>query len=1063
MELLVYKASAGSGKTFTLAVEYIKHLIADPHAYRRILAVTFTNKATAEMKERIVQTLYGLWKGDPASDAYLHRLQEELPALGVPTDSDEVRRRAGQALLALLHDYGRFRVETIDSFFQSVMRNLARELELSPNLNIELDSDKVLSEAVDSLIEGLTPDSPVLALLLDYIGERIAEDKRWNVSDEVKSFARNIFNESYVERGALLRAKMRAPQAVTLYREVLREMAARAQAGMEALARRFDEALESHHLASEDLKGGKNSLGGYFRKLRAGKLSAKDLPKAVEREDYKKPENWAARQSARKEDILALARDVLIPLLDEAERQRPKAEYTVNSCTLSLRHLDKLRLLNHIDEEVRRLNHEANRFLLTDTNALLHNLMAEGDSSFIYEKLGTTVNHVMIDEFQDTSRMQWDNFRLLLSEGLAQGYDSLIVGDVKQSIYRWRNGDWSILNALKPGDGPLTRYVRVKSLTTNRRSETRIIDFNNHFFTHAVDFFNDLHLAELKETCLPLQEAYADVAQASPKETCRGYVQVRFLDSDTAEDYADQTLEALGTEVRHLLDEGIRLNDIAILVRKNKNIPPIADYFDRELGLTVVSDEAFRLDASTAVCTLIDALRVLAAPDDLVAHATLALDLGLQVDEALPDAFLQRQDDLTLMPLYELLEELYALLHLEQTEGQDAYLFAFFDAVSAYLQDHSSDLGDFLRYWDDTLGAKTIPGGELEGIRIFSIHKSKGLEFHTVLIPYCDWKLENETNNQLVWCAPTEKPYNGLDLVPVTYTPAMAASTYRADYLQERLQLWVDNLNLLYVAFTRAGTNLVCWARAGQKSTVSELLASVLPRLAGSGIGCWNAGEGLYEYGSPEAAVARHQPAGEAGCANRLLCQPDAMPVRMISARPAVTFRQSNRSADFLAGIGEGEASPRRMIDRGRLLHTLFAGIRTLNDIGPAIDRLVAEGIMAGLDTEADIRSLVNHAFTLPQVQDWYSGSWRLFTECDIIWQEDGTLHTRRPDRVMMRDDEVVVLDFKFGKPDRKYARQVQGYLDLLTRMGMPPATIHGYLWYVDEGRVEEVPRHTNP
>ena len=222
MELLVYKASAGSGKTFTLAVEYIKLLILNPRAYRQILAVTFTNKATAEMKERILTQLYGIWKEDHASDAYLKRIKEDLASS--PLSDKELRRRAGMALQYMLHDYSRFRVETIDSFFQSVMRNLARELELSPNLNIELNNTDVLSDAVDSMIEKLTPSSPVLAWLLDYINERIADDKRWNVSNEVKSFGRNIFDESYIERGEGLRLKLRSPEAIKLYRDVLREM-----------------------------------------------------------------------------------------------------------------------------------------------------------------------------------------------------------------------------------------------------------------------------------------------------------------------------------------------------------------------------------------------------------------------------------------------------------------------------------------------------------------------------------------------------------------------------------------------------------------------------------------------------------------------------------------------------------------------------------------------------------------------------------------------------------------------------------------------------------------------
>lgn len=1054
MELLVYKASAGSGKTFTLAIEYIKHLIADPRAYRHILAVTFTNKATAEMKERIVQTLYGLWKKDPSATAYLHCLQAELPAMNLSLTEEDIRIRAGRALAYMLHDYSRFRVETIDSFFQSVMRNLARELELSPNLNIELDSDKVLSDAVNSLIDGLTLTSPVLPLLLDYIYERIADDKRWNVSDEVKSFARNIFNEGYVERGEALRAKMRHPEVIRLYKSLLKEMAEKALKQMADKGKRFEQILEAHHLSADDLRGGKNSIGSYFRKLKAGKLTDKDMPLATINNSLKGANLWTTRHAERREEIMTLAERELLPLLREAESQRPQAAYTVNSCALSLRHLDKLQLLNHIDEEVRRLNHEANRFLLTDTNALLHRLISEGDSSFIYEKLGSTICHVMIDEFQDTSRMQWDNFRLLLTEGLSQGYDSLIVGDVKQSIYRWRNGDWTILNNLKPGDSSLSQYIKVKTLTTNRRSETRIINFNNLFFTTAVKFFNALHIKELQEPCLPLQEAYHDVAQESPKAEAKGYVSVQLLEADEAEDYKQQTLAALGNEVRRLLAEGIQLNDMAILVRKNKNIPPIADYFDKELCLPIVSDEAFRLDASTVVCTLVDAIRHLAAPQDSIAKALLLSDLGLWVDAPLPTGFTDRRDELVLMPLYELLEELYSLLALDQIQGQDAYLFAFFDAVANYLQDHSSDLADFVRYWDETLCSKTIPGGEIEGIRIFSIHKSKGLEFHTVLIPYCDWKLENETNNQLVWCVPSDQPYNELDLIPVTYSSAMATSTYKAAYLQERLQLWVDNLNLLYVAFTRAGKNLICWGRNEQKSTVSELLADVLPQISEQGTGSWDKTTHRFEYGTPQPSTPSDRPSDKT--ANRLLQKPEKLAVQMVSAHPTVTFRQSNRSADFIAGLAEEETS-HRMIDRGRLLHTLFASIKVLDDIDPAIDRLIAEGVIAEKETEDDIRHLAHKAFSLPEVQDWYSGKWRLFNECEIIWQENGKLKTRRPDRVMMHNGETLVVDFKFGKPNKKYNRQVQSYIDLLVRMGANPASIKGYLWYVDEDLIETI------
>ncbi|WP_288531901.1 UvrD-helicase domain-containing protein [uncultured Bacteroides sp.] len=1073
MELLVYKASAGSGKTFTLAVEYIKHLILNPRAYRQILAVTFTNKATAEMKERILQQLYGIWVSDPASEPYLNRIREDLQWKNL--SEDDIRLAAGTALQYMLHDYSRFRVETIDSFFQSVMRNLARELELSPNLNIELNNTEVLSDAVDSLIEKLTPSSPVLAWLLDYINERIADDKRWNVSNEIKRFGWNIFDESYIEQGEGLRQQLKAPNTIKLYRNELREMETEALEQMKGFYDQFIGELEAYALTPEDLKGGARGIGSYFRKLRDGRLSDKDTVNATLKNSLDDAKNWATKTSAQKNEIIRLAETNLLPLLQDAETFRPRNNKIVNSCRLSLQHLNKLQLLAHIDEEVRELNREHNRFLLSDTNALLHNLVRDGDSSFVFEKIGANIRNVMIDEFQDTSRMQWDNFKILLLEGLSQGADSLIVGDVKQSIYRWRNGDWGILNALGTKDASFPFPVRVETLKTNRRSETNVIRFNNNLFTAAVEYLNMLHLKELQEDCHPLQRAYADVAQESPRTEAKGYIKATFLEPDEEHDYTELTILSLGEEVQRLLEAGVKLNDITILVRKNKNIPPIADYFDKTMHLSVVSDEAFRLDASQAICMLIDALRYLSNPEDKVACASLMMNyesgikkqggdwdslLTAKPEEALPEAFVTGMETLRLMPLYELLEELFSLFEMKRIEKQDAYLFSFFDAVTEYLQNNSSDLDAFIRYWNETLCNKTIPSGEMDGIRILSIHKSKGLEFHTVLIPYCDWKLENETNNQLIWCSPTEAPFSTLDIVPVNYSSTMAESVYRQNYLDERLQLWVDNLNLLYVAFTRAGKNLIFWCKKGQKGTMSELLANALPQVAArEGDENWDEKE-PYENGelcpSKYTGTDEHLPDPPKTSANRLAQKPDKLPVHMESMRHDIEFRQSNRSADFIQGVDE-EESDNRFINRGRLLHTLFSAIETEEDIDNAIDQLVFEGIIGKPETEKSIRELTHHAFSLLQVQDWYSGNWHLFNECDIIWQERGELHTRRPDRVMMRGNEIVVIDFKFGKQYKKYNKQVQGYMQLLTRMGYLKENIKGYLWYVEEDLIEKV------
>lgn len=1060
-ELLVYKASAGSGKTFTLAVEYIKLLILNPRAYQQILAVTFTNKATAEMKERILSQLYGIRVADKDSEAYLARIMSETGK-----SADEVRQAAGLALSYMLHDYSRFRVETIDSFFQSVMRNLARELELSPNLNIELNNTEVLSDAVDSMIEKLGPTSPVLAWLLDYIDERIADDKRWNVSDEVKSFGRNIFDEGYIEQGNGLRERLRDPNTIRNYRKELRELEAAALEQMQGFNEQLESILTSQQLQPGDLKNGSRGIASYFKKLQNGQLSD-DIVNVTVEKCLEDESNWAAKSSKRYADILLLASSILMPLLQDAEELRPRNNKIVNSCRLSLQHLNKVQLLANIDEEVRQLNKENNRFLLSDTNALLHQLVKDGDSSFVFEKIGANIHNVMIDEFQDTSRMQWGNFKLLLLEGLSQGADSLIVGDVKQSIYRWRNGDWGILNGLN--DRIEHFPIRVETLKTNRRSETNVIHFNNQVFTEAVQYLNELYRQQLDTDCEALQRAYADVEQESPKSESKGCVKVSFLEPDEEHDYTEQTLIALGNEVEQLLEAGVKLNDIAILVRKNKTIPRIADYFDKELHFKIVSDEAFRLDASLAICMMMDGLRYLSNPENRIAKAQLMLNYELKIkrtptdtippdidtiltgvtEHYLPIAFTEQLRTLRLMPLYELLEELFTLFEMSSIADQDAYLFAFFDAVTDYLQSNSSDLDSFIRFWDETLCRKTIPSGELEGIRIFSIHKSKGLEFHTVLLPFCDWKMENETNNQLVWCVPSQAPFNELDIVPVNYSAQMNQSVYHDDYLHERLQLWVDNLNLLYVAFTRAGKNLVVWTKKNQKGTMSELLSNALSAIASNEHREYDE-EKTYEQGT----ICPSEPEKENTSTNKLTQKQQKLPISMESMRHDIEFRQSNRSADFIQGIDE-EESDDRFINEGRLLHTLFSVIETEADIDPAIDRLVFEGIIGSQEKADKIRSLTYKAFALPQVKHWYSGEWQLFNECAIIYRENGLLQTRRPDRVMMKGDEVIVVDFKFGKPNKKYNKQVQGYIELLRQMGYKNIT--GHLWYVKDETIEQV------
>ena len=1076
--LLVYKASAGSGKTFTLAVQYIRQLIEDPYSYRRILAVTFTNKATTEMKERILSQLYGIATSLKSSDGYLKEIMKTSDK-----SVDKIRRAADTALKNIIHDYSRFRIETIDSFFQSVMRNLARELELGANMTIELNNGDVLSDAVDSMIEKLDRMSPTLYWLLEYIEERIADDKRWNVSSEIKDFGRNIFDEAYIEKGVTLREKLKDTKFIPQYRKKLQEKRESILDTMKGFNEHFQEILKANGLNPTDLKNGARGIGSYFNKIASGKLS-NDVRNSTVEKCLEGAENWTTKTSPYKSTIISLADQVLIQILNDAESTRMSSNKVLNSCDMSLRYLNNLQLLMRIDSEVREQNLNHNRFLLSDTNALLHSIIREGDASFVYEKIGTTIDTVMIDEFQDTSRMQWENFHLLLEESLAQKEGSMIVGDIKQSIYRWRNGDWKILAGL---DKDRSFRLNSKTLDTNWRSEANIIAFNNDIFTSACKVLNERYKADEGEDCTQLLDAYSDVRQKTSKDTKEGYIKLSFLKNSEEHPYADTTMELLAEEVDSLVKKDIRVNDIAILVRKNKSIPAIADYFDKNTPYRVVSDEAFRLDASLAVCMLIDGLRYISEPTDRIACARLAVAYQKEilkkdvdyntvllnsVEDYLPAEFRLLQPELNLMPLYELLEKLFVIFRMDMIEEQDAYLCAFYDAVTEYMQNNSSELTSFLTYWSETLYARTIPSGEISGIRILSIHKSKGLEYHTVLLPFCDWKMENETFNHMLWCKINEadadkEPFCELDLTPVNYSSAMAESYFSDSYREERLQLWVDNLNLLYVAFTRACKNLIVWCKDEQKDTVSRLLRESIDYMKDIEMICnmpepdeedeedkeENDEPIIYEYG--EICISGEKKKSDT--TNRLVAVPEAVNVKIESLETEIDFKQSNRSADFIRGDEDEEENLRsQYIRQGQLLHTLFASIDTREDLPSAIERLLFEGVIESAEKAEEIRKVAERALNLEEVKDWYSGEWTLYNECSIIYNdEQGKMQTRRPDRVMMKDDEVVVVDFKFGKKKPEYSTQVREYMSLLSEMGY--ADIKGYIWYVYSGELENV------
>ena len=1080
--LTIYKASAGSGKTFTLSVEYIKLLIKDPQSYRSTLAVTFTNKATEEMKLRILSQLYGIWKLLPDSKSYIDKIKEDLDVT-----EEYMSERAGIALHNIVHNYSYFRIETIDSFFQSVLRNLARELDLTANLRIELNDYQIERNAVDELINSLDENSELLTWIMEYIRENMDDDKDWNVIGNIKRFGENIFREYYKTNSKKLNERLLEEGFFKQYTSKLRQMRNEAEVEMQNEAAQFFDALNHNGIEIDDLNNGKNGPAGYFIKIKKGIYNNTIVTKRLQKVlDEGSESSWVKQKSSKEtQDIVReLANSTLTPLVHHAEDVRQKNWYIYGSAVLTLRHLNQLRLLNSIENKVRMMNVEQNRFLLSDTHTLLHSLIRDTDSPFIFEKIGNYLENIMIDEFQDTSTVQWQNFKVLLEECMSHGEQqgNLIVGDVKQSIYRWRSGDWRMLNNIEREFPYLNSMLNVCSLDTNYRSSRRVITFNNAFFKRASELEYADQKSSTPDTSSPeqLKKAYSDVAQKVPSfRDNHGYVSINLLPN---EDYRQQALQKTAEAVSLLLDSGANYSDIAILVRSNDIIQLIAEFFANELpDVKIVSDEAFRLDSSVSVNIIVNAMLWLTHPDNILAKAYIAkayqtyvlekseqetnklLATAEGIDSALPCALIDKRDDLLTMPIFELAEQIYTLFNIGNIKGEDAYLYAFYDALTDFIANNTADIDSFVEEWNDSIAEKTIQASAIDGIRIITIHQSKGLEFEHVVIPFCDWTLEK---GNTIWCTPQVEPYNELPLIPVDFSASqMKGTIYEFDYNEEHLQNCVDNLNLLYVAFTRAASSLFVIAQRGTPSSRSYIVEQAITdiKLEGSSLDgdpSDKKAELLFSYGELEIVETKAKKKSD----NIFTPEVENMNVDMATFSNKVEFKQSNKSRDFVADDDENTDDDDRKqmsyIKTGKILHYLFSTINTTDDIDTSLAQLEMDGLIEESGTNIKrLRDMLHKRFSNRQVADWFSSRWTLFNECTILDYDAATdtVREHRPDRVMKdeKTGEVVIVDFKFGSPRPEYVEQVNRYKALTQNMGYH--NVKGYLWFVYSNRIEEV------
>ena len=1072
-KLYITRASAGSGKTFRLTLHYLSHLFRNPDDFRHILAVTFTNKATEEMKSRIINVLHMLSSG--LSTDYLDQLQS---ATGL--DEKKIRSRSDIILKKILHNYSWFSVGTIDSFFLRVIRSFTREIGIQSGYAIELDNRLILGKAVDNLFVKIEDDRTLRDWIVDFASDRIEESKSWNLKREILNLGAEIFKESYKQYSTDLSVKIQDKSFLGSYKNELYKLIRWYEKTITDTASRAVEEMKGNNIEISDIYYKNKGPAGYFLKLSEGIIAAPNIYVLAVLQDSAK---WIKQDSDRSRAISEICAHVLHPLLEQIVSFQDKNALRYNTAKTIFANLNTLGILSDITTSVNEYIRERNLFLISDAAQFINRIIDNNDAPFIYEKAGTYYHHFLIDEFQDTSGFQWRNFKPLISNSLSQGGNCLVVGDIKQSIYRWRNSNWEVLSKEIFTDF-YEEIIQRETLNNNYRSTPYIVKFNNMLFERLPGILQDQFdnrdntdgSVSVNEN---IRELYEDVIQGFiDKKNESGMVKIQFIDE---EDYSKELVfEKLIETLNLLQDNNYMPGEIAILTRGRREGKEVADFLleykkntSSAYKYDIVSDESLMLGSSGAVNFIVAVLRHLVEPGNDINNYFLLYEYRNYISKeagnnevafmpvyhsgageesmtaSLPSHLANLLHELTGRALTEVTRKIISAFELGELEGELAFIRAFEDLITNYVKHNSSNIPSFLEYWDETGKNKSISGTEnQDAIRILTIHKSKGLEFSAVIMPFCDWKMEHPGLGSVLWCRSDEKPFDQIEILPVDYKAELGKTLFANDYYSEKLKNYIDNLNLLYVAFTRAKKSLFCFARGGNNasgklSNVSQLLFTALSNEIqqqeenpGKSAVSVNVSEDKmqFELGHLDKSVLKPASADNLitinnACANDTL---DRMKI-------------AYQGKDFL----EPDDERFHPVNYGKLLHELFSDINSLHDVDQSLEKMYQAGKIDEKSKQV-LKTEIPSFFTDIQVNSWFSGDWHVLTERDIIVSGG---NTRRPDRVLTKNDTALVIDFKFGEKELKeHYTQVMEYSKLISEMGF--RKIEGYLWYVSKRKV---------
>ncbi|MBR2962501.1 MAG: UvrD-helicase domain-containing protein [Alistipes sp.] len=1045
----IITASAGAGKTYQLAYKYIYDALCDrpiegkpfrPDAFEHTLAVTFTNKATQEMKNRILKRLNELATNQDCP--YTKRLVHDL---GI--SETMVRQRAAEVRSAILHNYSRFAIMTNDTFFQRIMRSLVREIGAEPNYAIELDPTSIISRSADAMIAEIDSEEngELQQWMHKIIEQNIEKGNKWDIRNEILRLQSELFKEQG-DTMTKISSKAELEQLVGPQIKASEELVEQMQ---KIAAEVVDEITRRDYL--QHFKGKSRGFINYFWKVAAG--DNEPMSNTTRYHLNNDVEEWCGSKKMPA-DFIEFATEL-------QKKLQSLAPYChIKSITNLLRqNYHSFALMNDLHDKALEICREENLRLISETKQTIGDFIADSDVPFIYEKMGNTFERFMIDEFQDTSLREWKNFLPLLRNAMAQSIDisTLLVGDIKQSIYRWRGSDWNILGHIAPEDIKKsgTSYHH-ETLTGNYRSLPKIVDFNNQLFSAVVkdentrlnafieeakssgaltdEQYNNLHNA--------LANAYQDHTQISERE-CKneGYVCITAHDKSSAPDIVGCIHQAI--------DRGYRPCDIAILIRVKREAYRVADTL--LAANQEVEDERYKFDIMTEEALLIansPAVRFITAVMRLATDSTLTIERAIY-NHTLYGDFMHRESDSD-RQLFEKLQSCSAEEAFEEIlmrygnlfTSQIVYIEALHEAIVQFAANKSSDLHSFLKWWNDHSSSLSVVSDRNErSVEIMTIHKAKGLEKKVIIIPFCDWSLDPKAGST-IWAQPSaDSELAELGYYPINFSKQICETPFANAYYTETVYNHIESLNLLYVALTRAAEELHIFLKIPSIKEDNMPYKTVNSMLYHSPLFHFPKEKSdvetlLYTYGTASGVEPFEEEKSDVQTVH--LTSYASSPIQPRLATQSSRYAEENV-----------QLSPR---DKGILLHQAMEHSQSADDIIKALNLAALNGIISS-DEHHTIVANVQKLLSQAPVCEWFDGSWQIVrNEQSII---DPALGIKRPDRVMINGKRALVIDYKFGKAQTSHRTQIAEYGELLRKMGYED--IRGYIWYVRDGKIDEV------